>query len=252
MGRHDSIKRTQPRFEEGYFVPSVPVPDPRNSEDYKWYDGFMTIPKIVNNPLESFNHSQYKDITSQFKIFAGQFTVINDPRAIKHCFVDNRDNYTFSQIRQRVLRAILGDGLITAEGEKWRHARHAMSSMFTPLNVTAFAAIMKSTAEREMSKLLKVGEITKMSSSMSALTYLVLSDTLFSGDIDRDKQQVLADVSTALTYVGRLDPLDLLNAPAWLPRLTRLRGLKSVANLRAMIGRVIKKRKSEKAKNKQA
>ncbi len=246
MGRQDSIKRTQPRFEDGYFVPSVPVPDPRNSEDYKWYDGFMTIPKIVNNPLESFNHSQYKDPISQFKIFAGQFTVINDPRAIKHCFVDNRDNYTFSTVRQRVLRAILGDGLITAEGEKWRHARHAMSPMFTPRNVTAFAAMMKSTTEREMSKLLKVGEITKMSSSMSALTYLVLSDTLFSGDIDRDKHQVLADVSTALTYVGRLDPLDLLNAPAWLPRLTRLRGLKSVANLRAMIGQVIKKRKAEK------
>ena len=249
MGHHDSINRPQPRFENGCFIPSVPVPDPRDSKDYKWYHAFATIPTIMRNPLESFNHSQFKDPVSQYKLLINNFSVINDPAIIKHCFVDNRDNYKFSSVRQRMLRTILGDGLITAEGEKWRHARHAMAPMFTPRNVKSFAAIMKATTEREMSDLFQTGRTLKISKAMSALTYLVLSDTLFSGDIDRDKNQVLKDVATALLYVARLDPLDILNAPSWMPRLTRIRGLKSVANLRAMISEVLVKRKAVRQTN---
>jgi len=245
MARQNNASREQPHFENGHFIPSVPIPDSRNLEDFKWYHGLSTLSKVVNNPLESFNHTQFKDPISQYRLLFGNFSVINDPKMIKHCFVDNRDNYKFSAVRQRVLRAILGDGLITAEGEKWRHARHAMASMFTPRNVKSFAEIMKTTTQREMPNLLEIGKPVEIAASMSALTYLVLSDTLFSGDIDRDKNQVLADVSTALLYVGRLDPLDLLNAPDWMPRLSRLRGLKSVANLREMIGEVLKKRKND-------
>lgn len=245
MARQNNASRAQPRFENGHFIPSVPIPDSRNLEDFRWYHGLSTLPKVVNNPLESFNHTQFKDPISQYRLLLGNFSVINDPKMIKHCFVDNRDNYKFSAVRQRVLRAILGDGLITAEGEKWRHARHAMAAMFTPRNVKSFAEIMKTTTQREMPNLLETGKTVEIAAPMSALTYLVLSDTLFSGDIDRDKNQVLADVSTALLYVGRLDPLDLLNAPDWMPRLSRLRGLKSVANLREMIGEVLKKRKND-------
>jgi len=250
MAHQKTSKRPKPRFENGHFIPSVPIPDPRNVEDYKWRDGFSTIKKVVNNPLESFNHSQYKDPVTQYKLLGQNFTVINDPKLIKHCFVENRDNYRFSAIRQQLLRSILGDGLITAEGDKWKHARRAMSPMFTPRNVKSFAKVMKTTTEREMKNLFKTNGSVEISQHMSALTYLVLSDTLFSGDIDRDQSQVIKDVSTALLYLGRPDPLDLVNAPEWMPRLTRIRGLKSVANLRVMIGGVLQKRKARKANGK--
>jgi len=238
-------KRPKPRFENGFFIPSVPIPDARNTEDYKWRDGFSTVRKIVHNPLESFNHSQFKDPVTQYGFLREKFSVINDPAIIKHCFVDNRDNYKFNKIRQQILRSVLGDGLITSEGETWKHARRAMSPMFTPRNVKSFAQVMKTTTEREMDNLFAAQGPVKISALMSALTYLVLSDTLFSGDIDHQQTQVLKAVSTALLYVGRPDPLDLLNAPKWMPRLTRFRGLKAVADLRRMIGSVLEQRKIE-------
>jgi len=240
MARQNTDKRPPPRFENGYFIPSVPIPD-----HYKWRHGFSTLKKIVNNPLESFNHSQFKDPVTQYKLLGGNFTVINNPAIIKHCFVDNRNNYRFNAIRQRLLRTILGDGLITAEGEKWKHARHAMAPMFTPRNVNSFGEVMKTTTEREMSKLFSTSDPIGVSQQMSTLTYLVLSDTLFSGDLDHAQEEVLEAVSTALLYVGRPDPLDLLNAPDWMPRLTRSRGTKAVSNLRRMIGELLQKRKAE-------
>ncbi|RZV41107.1 MAG: cytochrome P450 [Acidimicrobiales bacterium] len=241
--------RPKPRFEDDRFIAAVPVPDQREVDDYRWYDGFSTIAAIANNPLESFNAAQYRDPYTQYKMFGTDFCVINCPELIHHCFVANRHNYKFSAIRQRILRAVIGDGLISAEGEKWQHARRAMSPMFTPRNVKVFAEMMKQTTLREMPAVLEAaadnnGEL-EIANPMAALTYLVLSDTLFSGDIDRGKNEILRDVSTALLYVGRPDPLDFMGAPDWVPRLTRLRGLKAVKNLREMIAELTRIRKTE-------
>ena len=54
MARQSTNARPEPRFENEYFIPSVPIPDPRNIEDFKWYHGLETIPQIANNPLETF------------------------------------------------------------------------------------------------------------------------------------------------------------------------------------------------------
>ncbi len=243
MARHNTQHRPRPRFEAGDFIPAVPIPDTKKTKDYRWYHGFASIKTIVNNPLESFNAEQFEHPVTQYKLLINQFSVVNDPALIKHCFVDNRRNYKFSTIRQRLLRALIGDGLISAEGAKWTHARRAMSPMFTPRNVKNFARVMRTTTEREMPNLLEGDGIIEIANPMAALTYLVLSDTLFSGEIDREQHAILSDVSTALAYIGRPDPLDLLNAPNWIPRLSRLRGLKAVKNLREMIGELLQRRK---------
>jgi len=177
MAHHNSKRRPEPRFEDGYFIPSVPIPNPRKTEDYRWYHGFSAIRAITTNPLESFNAEQFETPVTQYKLFLQNFSVINDPQFIKHCFVENRHNYRFNTIRQRVLRAMIGDGLISAEGPKWNHARRAMSPMFTPRNVKTFAQVMKATTEREMPNFLEQDSLIKIAQPMAALTYLVLSDT---------------------------------------------------------------------------
>jgi len=115
--------------------------------------------------------------------------------------------------------------------------------MFTPRNVSAFAQVMRTTTEREMPNFLETNGVIEIANPMAALTYLVLSDTLFSGEIQREQHSVLKDVATALTYVGRPDPLDMLKVPGWVPRLTRLRGLKAVKHLREMIRELTEDRK---------
>ena len=245
MARHNARHRPEPRFEEGLFIPSSPVPNPRKTEDYRWYHSLTGIKEIVRNPLETFNEDEFRDPVTQFNMLHGHFTFVNDPDFIRHCFIEKRENYGFSEIRQRILRAILGDGLITAEGTKWSHARRLLSPMFTPKNIKIFAKDMQRTTERELPKLLETGGVKEIAGPMSALTYLVLSDTLFSGDIEREQHAVLRDVSTALTYMGRPDPLDLMGAPDWAPRLTRLKGLKAVKNLRSMIRDLTAQRKEK-------
>jgi len=241
-----SPTRPEPRFENGFFVPASPVPNPRHISDYKLRHSLLALPVLINNPLETFIEDHYKLDVLQFSMMGSAITIINSPEMIKHCFIDNRENYRFSGVRQSILRTILGDGILTQEGEPWKHARRAMSPLFTPKNVKSFSETMRVTTVREMPDLFETGGVLKIAPLMSALTYLVLSDTLFSGDIKAQKSRVLEDVSTALTYAGRPDPLDLFGAPDWMPRLTKIRGLKAVKNLRKMITDVTRKRQTQK------
>lgn len=238
-------QRPIPKFEDGYFIPAVPVPSQKPVSDYTVWDMILTLIKTVQNPLETFNEVHYRIPVAQYPLFGMFFTVINQPDFIRHCFVENRKNYGFQRIRQNILKPIIGEGLITAEGETWAHARKTMSPMFTPRNIAHFGEIMRRSAEAELEGLFSVDAAQPVAAPISALTYNVLSATLFSGDIEADSSQVLEDISTILSHMGRPDPMDLLGAPKWVPRVTRLPGLKAVKRVRRMISALTERRRIE-------
>jgi len=87
-----------------------------------------------------------------------------------------------------------------------------------------------------------------LSGKMLTLAYTVLSDTLFSGEIEEDAASVLADIAQLLNLLGRPNPMDMLKFPAWIPRLNRMRGLRAVKRVRAMISDATDKRMAAKAR----
>ncbi len=246
MSQRQSTARPEPHFENGNFIASIPIPDPRPIDAYSHIDIIQSILKINKNPLESMGEDGYKNDVTQFSFFNNSFTYINSPEAIQHCFITNRENYRFQKIRQRILRPIIRDGLIAAEGPEWSHARRIISPMFTPRNVKSFAAIMQKTSERVMDDLLGKDTPTLMAPYFSSLTYLILSDTLFSGEIEADEAKMLKDVAIILERMGRPGVFDLMGAPKWVPRLTNRKGLKAVREIRTMIAHLTAKRRSDK------
>ena len=59
---------------------------------------------------------------------------------------------------------------------------------------------------------------------MARMTLEVLEQTLFSQGLGRDASEFQLAVTRYFDTIGRLDPLDLIGAPAFLPRFGRLRG----------------------------
>lgn len=70
---------------------------------------------------------------------------------------------------------------------------------------------------------------------MTALTYEILAETLFSGEIAGESGSFPEQIEHLFETMGRVDPLDLLRAPTWLPRLTRLRGRKTLDYFRQIV-----------------
>ncbi|TIS07125.1 MAG: cytochrome P450, partial [Mesorhizobium sp.] len=155
--------------------------------------------------------------------------------------IDNARNYKMATVRQLILRPILRDGLLTAEGEVWKRSRKAMAPVFTPRHIFGFAEpMLKRTLE--FATRYEAGGTTDVARDMTMLTYDILAETLFSGEIAGEPGSFAKEIDRLFETMGRVDPLDLLRAPEWLPRLTRIRGRKTMAYFRNIVANTVKMR----------
>jgi cytochrome P450 len=85
---------------------------------------------VMRNPLELWGEPSFRLEWLKTKFFNERTLIVNHPGLVRHVLVDNAQNYRMAAIRQLVLRPILRDGLLTAEGETWKRSRKAMAPVF--------------------------------------------------------------------------------------------------------------------------
>jgi len=214
------------------FVPPAPLPrtvPPSRLE---------IIRTILRNPLELWGEPSYTLPWIKTRFFRDSTIIVNDPGLIKYVLVDNASNYRMSDIRQLVLRPILRDGLLTAEGQVWKRSRKAVAPVFTPRHAKGFAGQMLRQSELYAEKY-EGGGSFDIATDMTELTFAILADTLFSGEIASSSDNFADDVNALLHRMGRVDPMDLMRAPSWVPRLTRIGGQKILDQFRGMVHRTM-------------
>jgi cytochrome P450 len=221
------------------FIP--PAPKPRTKPPSLL--GMLRI--VYRNPLELWGEPSYNEPWILIPAgVGGPLLVANDPGLIRHVLVDNATNYKMARVRQLLLKPILREGLLTAEGQGWKRSRKAMAPVFTPRHITGFAKPML-TRSREFVKRYEGATATDIARDMTAITYDILAETLFSNEIAGEHGSFEHQVDRLLETMGRVDPLDLLGAPAWLPRLTRLRGRRVLAYFRKVVADTIAMRRDK-------
>ncbi len=225
------------------FVP--PAPTPRSRERIPSI--LEVIQTVYRNPLEMWGEPSYEDRCIHTKFLNERVLIANDPGLIRHVLVDNAKNYRMAAIRQLILRPILADGLLTAEGDVWKRSRRAMAPVFTPRHIDGFADVMLSETKAHATRYQAGDEgfvERDIATDMTELTFAILSATLFSGEVATPGADFAAEVDRLLSTMGRVDPLDLLKAPKWMPRLTRIRGRKSLAFFRTIVADTIAARRA--------
>src|SRR4051812_49140513 len=118
------------------FLPPRPAPHgkPLNAVEFVW--------TMARNPLEVWAEGAYSAPWVRSEWMGVPIILLNDPAAIRHVMVENAGNYVMQPLRQRLLRPILRDGLLTAEGELWKRTRRSIAPVFAPRNVQGLAGPM--------------------------------------------------------------------------------------------------------------
>ncbi len=225
-----------------------PAPVPRTVPPSR----LTVVATLLNNPLELWGEPSYTLPWIDVSFFGERTLIANDPGLIRHVLVDNAANYRMATIRQLILRPILRDGLLTAEGEVWKRSRRAMAPVFTPRHARGFARQMLEKSETFVTRYAHVtdtGEIVDIATHMTEMTFEILSETLFSGEIATATDDFAGDVEALLHRMGRVDPMDLLRAPAFVPRLTRFGGRRVLNKFRAVVAETINRRRQHLARD---
>jgi cytochrome P450 len=113
--------------------------------------------------------------------------VIHHPDDVKRVLVSNHRNYTKGAGLDRV-KILLGKGLMTSEGEFWRHQRYMMQPFFHRKVVTEFAHTLEAVNERFSARwddFAARGELLNVTEEMSELTLDIVLRSIFGRDLEQ-------------------------------------------------------------------
>lgn len=172
--------------------------------------------------------------------------VVADPAYARYVLLDNNKNYTKS-LAYDMLKPLLGNGLLTSEGDFWKQQRKLIQPAFHKKKLEDLTAMMVERSEHWVDRIdahAARGEAFDVLPEMTALTLDVISKAIFSKGVE-DKAQTVGDQITYLNEhtVERLhQPFRL---PETIPTPFNRKARKSIELLDKVIYEIIDERRRE-------
>jgi cytochrome P450 len=193
-----------------------------------------SIRELVRDPLKFFVSiaAQYGDIVC-YRSAPDPAYLINHPDFVRHVLVDNNRNYTKGTSSNQMFNKVIGEGLLTSEGETWRKQRRMMQPAFHHTRLEKLDGMIveasQSTLERWQG-FYEDNQPVDIAREMAALTMTITTRALFGVDLGDEVREVGEIVNRAASY---------LEKPSH-PRL-----IQSVTELSAVVDRIIQQRKQD-------
>ena len=125
-----------------------------------------------------------------------QYLGVNDPELIRQVLVDDARGYKKGLVLERT-RAVLGEGLLTSEGELHRRHARLAAPAFGPRRVAGYHAAMRELAE-QTSATWRDGQVLDVNVEMTRLTLRIVVRTLFGSGLDSAEADRVGHSLTAL------------------------------------------------------
>jgi unspecific monooxygenase len=193
--------------------PLVPPSPPRAPDDMTAF-GRMRAMRV--SPIGTWGRRAYEEDIIQGRFVGRSSFILNTPDAIRHVLVDNYENYTRTPAGLRVLRPMLGQGLLIAEGRAWKHQRRTLAPAFTPRAVSALVPHMIAATDDTIAKLrARSNAPVDLREAMQRMTLEIAGRTMFSFGMDRQGAALRDFVMEYGERLARPHFLDLLLPLGW-------------------------------------
>jgi cytochrome P450 len=180
----------------------------------------------------------------QLNIFNRRMVVAMHPDAVRHVNVANRQNYEKLQSYDLVRKYILGQGLLTSNGEFWRRQRKLMSPFYTPKGVQAYGEIMLKDGHRLLKRWSHmVGERVEMGEEMTFVTAAIILRAMFSMETDEAIISMKSAVETMLGFISSNQSGVMI--PLWIPTRKNREYIKARDMVHAYIYSLISQRRAQ-------
>src|SRR5438445_95794 len=168
------------------------------------------------SPIGTWGQRAYEEDIIQGRFFGRSSFILNTPDAIRHVLVDNYENYTRTPAGFRVLRPVLGEGLLIAEGRAWKHQRRTLAPAFTPRAVSTLVPHMIAATDETIAKLKETsGAPVDLRQAMQRMTLEIAGRTMFSFEMDRHGAALRDFVMEYGARLARPHLFDLMLPLSW-------------------------------------
>src|SRR3954469_19557419 len=202
------------------------------------------------NAITAWRAEAYEEPYIADRNMLGGYVLLNDPDLIRHVLVENAGNYPKDVLQLDKLTPAVGRGLLTAEPEAWRLQRRTVAPLFQPASVDAYLTSMAASIDEMLTRWeghARSGAMVDIAREMTALTYDIISRTVFSHEIETPAEVMGEAITTYFEALGRIDLWDVLPLPRWLPRPAFIRAKPARRIFREEVGRLLERRRARSA-----
>jgi cytochrome P450 len=193
--------------------PLVPPSPPRAPDNMSAF-GRMAV--MRESAIATWGQRAYQDDIVKGRFFGRSSFIVNTPDAIRHVLIDNYENYRRTPAGYRVLRPMLGEGLLIAEGRAWKHQRRTLSPAFTPRAVATLVPHMVAVTDQTIAKLKAASRgPVDLREIMQHMTLEIAGRTMFSFEMDHHGQTLRDFVMEYGSRLARPHLLDLMLPLSW-------------------------------------
>jgi cytochrome P450 len=215
--------------------PVQPAPGPRNNPFA------LNLFRFRREPLSFLQRlaQQYGDFAT-FRMGGQHMFLVNHPDYVREVLVTNNSNFVKGRALQRAKR-LLGQGLLTSEGELHRRQRLLVQPAFHRQRIASYGKVMVEHADRASARW-KDGDTFDMNHEMTRLTLGIVAKTLFDADVDSEADEIGEAMTCIMEMFNLLMyPFAELIEKLPLPQVRRYERMR--ARLDSLIYRIIDERR---------
>lgn len=146
-------------------------------------------------------HEQYGDI-AHTKFLNRDVYMLYDAEDIHNVIVRQASKLHKSPIAKQNLGRLLGNGLLTNDGEDWRRQRKLAQPAFHMQRIASYADVMVEYTQRAVERWQQQTEI-EAQEAMMHLTMEIVAKTLFDAEVSEDADDISRAVTTAIEVANR-------------------------------------------------
>ncbi len=211
--------------------PALVAPGPR---------GPLSALRMIRKPLEAIGADwrRYGDVV-RYRLGTMQVFLVVHPDGVNQVLQENHRNYVKS-VDYRILKRVLGEGLLTSEGPLWLRQRRLMAPMFHRQRIAEFGATMVDSTLKMLdhwSSLASQGSTFDVCNEMMHLTLEIVARVLFKVELAGEMaHEIGRDVTVANERLGQFDLGTLL---PWLPTPRNREFRRATRSLDAIVAGII-------------
>jgi cytochrome P450 len=195
------------------------------------------------NPILLFEHLRRYGRAAHYRILFRDVVLLNDPADIREVLIDKAASFGKDRTQKR-MKILLGEGLITSDGEAHKRGRRIAAPAFHRQRIQRYATQIVELADG-VSRAWQPGQTIDIAAEMMHLALKITARTLFDTEVTAEIQVINEQVNIVMDLYNYLVAMPraelLLDSP--LPAMRRFRRAK--ARLDEVVNGMIEKRRSE-------
>ncbi len=196
------------------------------------------------NPIVLFEHlARTYGRIAHYRLGFSHIVFINEPEFIREILIQQPQNF-IKERTQRRMKILLGEGLITSDGEVHKRQRRIVAPAFHRQRIQAYGGMMVDRAA-QMRAQWQAGEPIDIASQMMQLALQVVARTLFNTEVTGDVLQINDQVNVIMDLYNYLIALPRAESYLHLPIPGLVRFRRARERLDAVVQRIIAQHRAD-------